>query len=119
MTRQAFKVVHAEAASGNSSKAVTAWHGAKEKQPVNEDTLKVITQALLDAEPASLVTEIYEHFSRHPSKLSDPKAASTVLEVIAQSGKVEMMENMFQMFTQKLQLPAKACMHEALLIGYA
>jgi pentatricopeptide repeat protein len=119
--RQDFKGVLAEATSGNATKVVAAWRAAKTKQAASDQTLKAVTQALLETEPASLTSEIFEHFSAHASKLvtHDSKAIMAVLEAVAQSGNCEIMESTFQMFVQRLRISPKACMQEVLLGGYA
>merc|ERR1719424_2387125 len=77
-----FKAVHAKATSDNAASAVAAWRAVKGKESAPIDTLKVIVQALLEAEPSSVATEIMDHFNLHASHLADGKAATAVLEVV-------------------------------------
>lgn len=114
-----FKIVHTEASNGRAGNVVAAWRASKTQAAASDETLKVVTQAMLDAEPSIVVAELSEHFSLHANKLSDPKAAVSVLEVLARAGKVEIMDNLFQVFTHRLGIPATACMQEALMAGYA
>jgi pentatricopeptide repeat protein len=117
--QQYFKNVHAEATSGSAAKVISAWRAVKAQRPAPTDTLKVVAQAFLDAEPASLVRELIEHLSLHPPKASEAKAATAVLEVVAQAGQEDIMEKLFQGFVRELRISATPHMHELLLGGYA
>jgi len=81
------------------------------------ETLKIITQAFLDAEPDSLVKEMVDHLSKHNSNIA--KGAATVLDVVARSRKVQIMEDMFDACSNQLNLSPNCQMYEAILGGYA
>lgn len=117
--KNAFKAVHAKATSDNAASAVAAWRAVKGKELAPIDTLKVVAQALLEAEPSSAATEILGHFSLHASHFADGKAATAVLEVVAQAGKEDVMEELFKSFTRQLCIPVTVHMNEVLLGGHA
>lgn len=114
-----FKSVHVEASRGNAAAAVAAWRARKSKAASPVDTLKVVTQAFLEAEPSYLVSEILEHIRRHSTQFLDGKATTAALEVVAQAGKVEMMEHLAHGFVRELQIEVTPSIREALLCGYA
>jgi pentatricopeptide repeat protein len=113
-----FQAVQVHGTSGRAAAAVAAWRKIQSKQATPHETLKIIVQAFLDAEPVSLVNEVVDHFTLHKD-LCTPKAAAAVLEVVARAGQEDTMEKLFDAFMQRLRIPATSYMQEIMLGGYA
>jgi pentatricopeptide repeat protein len=114
----AFNMVHAHVSSGNPSLAVAAWRKIQAQQPTPQDILRLVTQAFIDAEPLSMVNELVDHFRLH-KEMRLTKSAYTVLEVVARAGQDSAMENLFDIFVNRFQIPATNHMQEIMLGGYA
>jgi len=113
------KVIHAEATSGNSAKAIAVWRSSNREELTSCETLKVVTQAFLDAEPTALVAEIVQHLTQHAQHPNAARRAMSVLDVVARAGEEDLTESLFEAFTQRLRMPSTLQMDEILLGGHA
>jgi pentatricopeptide repeat protein len=117
--RNVFKNVHSEAASRSPSTMLAAWRAVQVQQATPLDTLKLVVQAFLDAEPSSLVNELVAHLTLHGSDNCGAKAATAALEVVARAGNEGVMEGLYQAVIRRLRIPATMHMQEILLSGHA
>mmetsp|Transcript_162355 Transcript_162355/g.311713 ORF Transcript_162355/g.311713 Transcript_162355/m.311713 type:complete len:1014 (+) Transcript_162355:137-3178(+) len=113
------KTIEADCAAGQVTAAVKLWRRTSARAPAQLETLKLITQALLEADPTALVKEITGHMAAHRGELCNSRTAATVLDVVARAGQVAMMEELCQVFDQDLKLQPSTQIYEILLGGYA
>jgi hypothetical protein len=113
------KTIQTEATANNGEAVLAAWREGKAAAPTPPDLLKVVVQALVDVAPDALVQEIAEHMQAHALALADANSATQVLYVVARSGKVQLMEALWQVLHRKLKIPPTYTVFEVLLGGYA
>eukprot|EP00927_Polykrikos_kofoidii_P024881 TRINITY_DN22502_c1_g2_i1.p1 TRINITY_DN22502_c1_g2~~TRINITY_DN22502_c1_g2_i1.p1 ORF type:complete len:1096 (+),score=167.44 TRINITY_DN22502_c1_g2_i1:147-3434(+) len=83
------------------------------------ELLRLATVAIVEIDPESVVREIVDRMYRHRSKLCNTKAAAMVLDVLARSGLVVQLEQMWDKFQNKLMIPPSHQIYEILLGGFA
>jgi len=116
---QLHKQIEVDVEAGHSAAALKTWHMCKGLAPCSLDTLKVVVQVLLDAHPDGLVEEILEHFKLHSHSLKNAKAANYVLDVVARSGRVDLLDELASDFKHQLHISATVQTYEVLLGGHA
>lgn len=116
---QTHKTVEAEASSGNAAAALATWRSAKARAAAPIETLKLVTQMLVETAPGETAKEIVEHMSKHSEALMNGRTATAVLDVVARSGRVDIMEELADTLRERYHLTPTAPTYEALLGGYA
>jgi len=112
------KKLEADVAIGQNRSAVEAWRAVRSQGPTQVETLKIVVQALASSEPEAL-HEVVDHMAAHPTILSCPRVATTVLDIVARTGHVRAMEELSQVFRQKMRIAPTPQTYEVLLGGYA
>jgi len=112
------KKLEADVSSGHSHSAVEAWRAVRSQGPTQVETLKIVVQALASSEPEAL-HEVVDHIAAHPTILSCPRVATAVLDIVARNGHVRTMEELSQIFRQKMRISRTPQTYEVLLGGYA
>mmetsp|Transcript_19746 Transcript_19746/g.37031 ORF Transcript_19746/g.37031 Transcript_19746/m.37031 type:complete len:1017 (+) Transcript_19746:97-3147(+) len=111
--------IEADVAAGKSASALAAWRSVKKRCTLPVDALPHLVRAFLEADPDALTSELLEHMRTHAATLATPKAAAAVLDTIARSGRVQLLEELAAAFQQRLHIPRGTAMYEALLNGFA
>lgn len=113
------KTIETEVAAGHMIAAVKAWRAAKSHAATRFETLKLVVQAFVDVEPSALVNEITGHIRDHRDELCNSRTAAAVLDVLARTGQVALMDEIRKIFDDDLRIYPSVQMYEALLGGYA
>jgi len=113
------KSVEADLSAGHSDAVLSLWRSSKARIATPVDTLKLVAQAFLDADPAALVEEIADHMVAHREILCQGRTVTTVLDVIARAGQVKVMEQFNSVMQHRFQLAPSSQTYEVLLGGYA
>lgn len=113
------QAIESEVQAGNCQAALTVWRASKGHCAVLVECLPHLVRAFLDADPSALTSEMLEHMGAHASTLANPKAAAAVLDAVARSGGVQLLEELAGAFQQRLRIQRGASMYEALLYGFA
>jgi pentatricopeptide repeat protein len=116
---QLHKNVEADFAAGQTDTALKAFRSASTTVPASLDTLRIVTQAFLDTEPKKLVEEVSEHLTAHTESLGSARTCAAVLDVIARSGSITIMEEFVETMQNSLRIKLSCQVHEVLLGGYA
>jgi len=116
---QLWKTVESEVAAGHTISAVKAWRRMKVQTATPLETLKLVTQALLDLGTSRLVEEIVEHVADHRRVLCNSRTAAALLDVVARTGRVNIMEELHRIFVDCFRIQPSPQTYEALLGGYA
>mmetsp|Transcript_16123 Transcript_16123/g.29030 ORF Transcript_16123/g.29030 Transcript_16123/m.29030 type:complete len:1035 (+) Transcript_16123:85-3189(+) len=111
--------IEAEVKAGNCRAALAAWRASKGRCAVLVECLPHLVRAFLDADPNALTAEMLEHMGAHASTLATPKAAAAVLDAVARSGGVQLLEDLATALQQRLRIQRGTAMYEALLNGFA
>mmetsp|Transcript_36260 Transcript_36260/g.67740 ORF Transcript_36260/g.67740 Transcript_36260/m.67740 type:complete len:1031 (+) Transcript_36260:143-3235(+) len=119
MESRLHKTIETEVNAGHMIAAVKAWRAVKARVPVQLETLKLLVQAMLEVDPNALVTEITGHMADHNATLCTPRAAAAVLDTVARSGQISVMEELHKVFSDSLRIRPSAQVYEALIGGYA
>jgi len=112
------KKLEADVSTGHNEAAVESWRAVRSQGPTQVETLKIVVQAIASSEPAAL-HEIVDHMVAHPTILSCPRVATAVLDIVARTGHVSIMEELAQNFRQKMSISPTPQTYEVLLGGYA
>mmetsp|Transcript_89631 Transcript_89631/g.159154 ORF Transcript_89631/g.159154 Transcript_89631/m.159154 type:complete len:1023 (-) Transcript_89631:143-3211(-) len=94
------------------------WRAAQAQGPTPKDLLKQIVQAFVEAEPGSLVEELMQHIKLHPEALANTFSATTALDAVARSGRIDILTELWEAIPQ-LGIQPTACMYDVLLGGFA
>lgn len=113
------KALEAEAAAGNAAKVLQAWRAGQAKAATPKDLIKPVVQAFVDTEPEALVREIVEHVQLHRDSLLNSFTGTTALDVVARSGNIKLMEDLWQAFQHELRLNRTSVMYDVMLGGFA
>lgn len=113
------QAVSVEVASGQMTAAVKAWNTVKARAPTQLETLKLVVQAISEAEPETLVKQIADHVACHREVLCNSQTAVALLDVLARTGHVTLMEEMHKLFSERFQIQPSVHIYEVLLSGYA
>jgi pentatricopeptide repeat protein len=105
--------------NGSPSGALAAWRTVQATTATPVDTLKLVVEALSQQEPASLVTTIADHITAHPDFLRNGRTGVAVLEAVAKSGDIPLMEQMAKALQSELHISPSCASYEALMGGYA
>lgn len=106
--------------SESSAAAVlAAWRAGKDHAPTPPGLLRPVVQALVDAEPDSVVPEICQHMLAHKSTLANAKNAKDILDVVARAGNTTAMATLWKNFNTTFQIPPTSSVYEVLCGGYA
>jgi len=112
------KKLEADISTGHNRGAVEAWRAARSEGPTQVENLKIVVQALASSEPEAL-HEVLDHMAAHPTILSCSRVATAVLDIVARTGHVGIMEELAQNFRQKMRILPTPQTYEVLLGGYA
>mmetsp|Transcript_74189 Transcript_74189/g.131181 ORF Transcript_74189/g.131181 Transcript_74189/m.131181 type:complete len:1057 (-) Transcript_74189:25-3195(-) len=104
---------------GNATKLVQEWRTAQAKSPTPKDLLKPVVQAFLDTETEALVPEIMEHLEQHKSVMANQWAATTILDAVARSGNMKVLEDFWGRLNKDLGIPHGFLLYETTIAGYA
>lgn len=99
-------------------KVLSNWRMARDQGASSSETLKVVVQAFLKVQPASLMTEIMEHLETH-RELCTSKTIAAILDIVARAGRMSVMEELFETVQQRLGFVPSYHIYEVLLSGYA
>jgi len=113
------KQIETEAGAGHFASALVTWRRSKNQVPANLESLRIVVQALLECEPASLVEEVIQHVELHQATLGNLRTATGVLDIVARSGQADVMEELATKFQSRVRVRATYQMNEVLLGGYA
>eukprot|EP00441_Pelagodinium_beii_P030228 CAMPEP_0197709602 /NCGR_PEP_ID=MMETSP1338-20131121/128535_1 /TAXON_ID=43686 ORGANISM="Pelagodinium beii, Strain RCC1491" /NCGR_SAMPLE_ID=MMETSP1338 /ASSEMBLY_ACC=CAM_ASM_000754 /LENGTH=1057 /DNA_ID=CAMNT_0043293537 /DNA_START=54 /DNA_END=3227 /DNA_ORIENTATION=- len=105
--------------SGNATKLVQEWRAVQASSPTPKDLLKPVVQAFLDTETKALVPEIMAHLQCHKSIMANQWAATTILDAVARSGNMKVLEDFWGRITKELGIPHGWLLYEAAIAGYA
>lgn len=111
--------LEAKVAAGRNDEVVAMWSAAQHYAPTPLGTLRLVVEAFLKTEPEELVDAITEHMEHHADSLCNPVAAAAVLDIVARSGKLDLVEALLEAFRSNLDLMPGPHTYEALLAGYA
>lgn len=112
------KKIEADISIGHNHSAVEAWRAVRSQGPTQVETLKIVVHALASSQPDAL-HEVVDHMAAHPTILSCPRVATAVLDIVARTGHVRTMEELSQIFRQKMRIDPTPQTYEVLLGGYA
>jgi pentatricopeptide repeat protein len=118
-TLRLHKTIEAELASGNQAAALKTWRAAKATAPTPIETLKLVAQALLEVQPDDVITAIIEHCATHIQTLGNARTTAALLDVVARSGRVAVMDELAEEFRSKLLIQPSIHTYEVLLGGHA
>lgn len=119
LQHQLLKSLEAHSSSGHNEEALKAWRASKTHVPTPVDGLKLIVQVLLEVEPEALTKEISEHIAAHIETLGNSRTAIAVLDVVARSGKIALMEELATSLQSNLHISPSVGSFEVMLGGYA
>jgi len=89
---QLHKSLQADLSAGNAKAALCAWRAGQRHVPTPVESLKVVAEAFLKAEPERLSQEIVEHIQTHKEVLYHSRTVTAVLDTIANAGNIFIME---------------------------
>lgn len=113
------QTIEAEVEAGRSEAALAVFQASKGRVAVPLDTLPHLVRAFLDADPGALIGSILDHMSTHAESLANSKAAALVLDTVARTGNVQILEELAAGLQQRLHIPRSTGFYEALLGGFA
>lgn len=112
------KTMEAELSAGNSLAAVDVWRKSGSNSASSVAVIRLAAQALLDASPGTLVGELIDHLADQ-LEAQHRSLASAVLDVVARSGKVELLAPLVEGLCSRLRMRPSRDMHESVTGGYA
>jgi pentatricopeptide repeat protein len=119
LAHQLHKTIEAEVASGNPVSALKAWRTKTRNTVVSAESLKMISQVLIDEEPDSLVADMVEHIGAHREQLANSKTSNAILDVVARSGSMAIMEELATTLQSRFQIQPTIQTQEIMMGGYA
>lgn len=113
------RAIEEEAERGNSKAVLAVWRKVSASWPTPAYVLRLVMQALVEESKQSVTDEIIRHMSSHSELMCNTRTAAVVLEVVARSGDLFLMMQLWNEMQAKLDIAAGMPVYEVLLGGFA
>jgi len=113
-----WKTIEIEAQAGHVEGVLATWRSAR-TVPTPADTLKFVTHAFLEASKDTMCDELVAHIKAHQATLANVRSTSSILDVVARAGEIELMEKLWSIFREEMQITPNLHMYDVMLGGYA